>query len=465
MLIQNAELGGTRVVDVRCDNGRVTRIGERLAASPGELCIDAAGGALLPGLHDHHLHLLALAAAESSVVCGPPRVTTMRQLAQVLRAQAGSGWIRGIAYHESVAGDIDRRVLDQLVADRPVRIQHRSGKLWMVNSAAAELLQIDRYRHLEGVECDATGVANGRLFRLDHWLRTMLPNEDAPTLARVSRQLASYGVTGITDATPSNSEHNASIYTRAVDSGQLLQRLLLMGDLALKKPDHPDVGLGACKILLDENRLPQLDSLTGLIRAAHDQQRPVAIHSVTRTELIFALSSLIAAGKFPGDRIEHASVTPDEALPLMQQAGVAVVTQFGFIRERGDQYLDDVEPEYQQLLYRGQSFLGAGVPLAGSSDAPYGSHDPWFVMRAAVERTTASGRRVAAKEVLSPEQALALFTTDPRKPGSGTLVVEQGVVADFCLLDRPWISARGRLDCADVLATVRGGELIYERPA
>ena len=46
-----------------------------------------------------------------------------------------SGWLRGVAYHESVAGPLDRDRLDAWVADRPLRVQHRSGALWMLNSA------------------------------------------------------------------------------------------------------------------------------------------------------------------------------------------------------------------------------------------------------------------------------------------------------------------------------------------
>ena len=53
-----------RLVDVRCADGRVTDV----ALGPSaDVTVDADGGALLPGLHDHHLHLFALAAARTSV--------------------------------------------------------------------------------------------------------------------------------------------------------------------------------------------------------------------------------------------------------------------------------------------------------------------------------------------------------------------------------------------------------------
>ncbi|WP_229758442.1 hypothetical protein [Peterkaempfera bronchialis] len=58
-------------------------------------------------------------------------------------AVAPGTWVRGVGYHESVAGPLDRDRLDALVAHRPVRVQHRSGALWILNSAGAALLGLD----------------------------------------------------------------------------------------------------------------------------------------------------------------------------------------------------------------------------------------------------------------------------------------------------------------------------------
>ncbi len=465
MLISNAELNGKLVVDVRCGQGRIIEIGTSLCPQGDESVIDAAGGALLPGLHDHHIHLFSLAAAQASVQCGPPRVTGIDELTRILQKSCSnsSGWIRGIGYHESVAGLLDRWQLDKIVSDRPLRIQHRSGKMWLLNSVAAELLGLQRQHGLHGIECDASGVATGRLLRLDSWLRTRLDQQDWPDLAAVSARLASFGVTGVTDATAANSTAVVREFTNSIKEGKLLQRVLIMGDARLPEPDHGLLRRGALKILLDEHQLPEFDRLTNDIKSAHRQQRPVAIHCVTRTELIFALSALMGAGNHPGDRIEHASITPDEAIPLMLAAGITVVTQPGFIRERGDQYLFDVEPRYHDSLYRCRSLLLTGIPLGGSTDAPYTEPDPWQAMRAAVERRSEAGHALGEREKLTPEQALALFTSPADAPGAVSGPLEVGAPADLCLLDRHWAEARCRLHSNDVCATFRGGELIYRR--
>ncbi len=49
--------------------------------------------------------------------------------------------MRGIGYHESVLGTLpDARALDALVPDRPLAMQHRSGRMWLLNSAALDAL-------------------------------------------------------------------------------------------------------------------------------------------------------------------------------------------------------------------------------------------------------------------------------------------------------------------------------------
>lgn len=434
LLIREAELGSNRT-DVRCRDGRIVEIGTRLPASDEEV-IEARGGALLPGLHDHHIHLFALAAARGSVKCGPPDVGDREALATALAAATGGEWIRGVGYHESVAGLLDRQSLDALMPARPVRIQHRSGKMWFLNSAAARVLGLD-------------GAFDGRLFRRDEWLREHVDTD--VDLAAVSLELSSYGVTGVTDATPSNDNATAGeIAARGVR-----QRVSAMGGDTLSQ--------GTLKIMLDEYALPDFDGLRGRMVKAHARGRPTATHCVTRAELVFALSALIDAGTIPGDRIEHASVADDATMALMLQAGVTVVTQPNFIAERGDQYLADVDPADHGHLYRCRGFLDAGVPLGGGTDAPFGSPDPWAAIRAAVSRRTSEGRVIGRKEALSPERALALFTTPAGEPGGTPRRIAVGETGDLCLLDCGWKEARESLRHEHVAATIIGGEVTFRR--
>jgi predicted amidohydrolase YtcJ len=294
---------------VQLADGCVAQVGRCLERRRGEPCSTPRAGAPA-GLHDH-LHLFALAAALSSVRCGPPSVcdaaALARALAQCPPSGDSEGWIRGVGYFESVAGELDRARLDRLVPARPLRIQHRSGALWMLNSAAVVELGLDRGTDAPGVERDAAGRATGRLFHLDAWLRDRLERAAPPGLAGVGALLSSFGVTGVTDATPGNGPAELRALVGASDRGQLRQRVLVMGTPGLPVPAHALIERGAVKLRLDESALPDFDEFVSRVDQAHRGARAVAIHCVTRAELVLAAGALQAAGTLPGDRIEHAA--------------------------------------------------------------------------------------------------------------------------------------------------------------
>ncbi len=467
MLITRADIGAKDLLDLRLSEGRVYEVGHDLLPEPGEWEIDAQGATIIPGLHDHHIHLMALAAADDSVSCGPPDVNNPEQLSRALDNWEGNGkWIRGVGYHDSVAGELNRDRLDALCDRRPIRIQHRSGAMWIVNSMGVQALGLDGDDPPPDIERDAAGRATGRLFRMDHWLRDRWQKDQSvPNLKKLSLRLASYGVTGVTDATPTNGQAELSIFEAALAKGELLQHLMLMGSGQLPLPSHPLALRGAFKVMLDDVALPAFESLHWQIERAHMAERPVAIHCVTRASLLLALGVLMETHTIPGDRIEHSGVTPPEALGIIRKLPITVVTQPNFIRERGDAYLNDVDSEDQPWLYRCRAFLDAQVPLGGGTDAPFGHPDPWRAMRAAVDRTTVSGKCIGPDETLTPEQALGLFTSSPETPGMPAPAIRLGMRADLLLLDRPWSEARQELSSECLRATIRAGEVIWAKSA
>jgi predicted amidohydrolase YtcJ len=451
VLIRNAEVWGAGSADVRIEDGRVSGIGI-IPPRPGESAIDAAGGLLLPGLHDHHLHLAALAAQRSSVRCGPPEVHTHNDLAAAL-AVPGEGWIRGIGYHESVMGLPTSAELDRLVSDRPLRIQHRSGRLWLLNSrAVAELLA-------QAAAPPGLDRAKGHLFDEDRWLRETLRSAP-PRFSEAGMALAAWGVTGLTDMSPANDPAMADHFAAQIAAGQLPQRLVLAGTLALAAAQPRGWRLGPAKLHLHEAALPDFAQTVAFVSAAHEQGRAVAVHCVSEVELVFALAVIEDAGTRSGDRIEHASVASNELIGRIADLGLAVCAQPLFVRERGDAYLRDVEPRHHAELYRLRSFLDAGIALAGGSDAPFGSADPWVAMAAAVARRTASGQVLGPTESLTPDEALALYLADPRDLTRERRLAP-GEPADLCLLDRTWAAARTGLGAVQVRATWVSGRLVH----
>src|SRR5690606_35391491 len=135
-------------------------------------------------------------------------------------------------------------------------------------------------------------------------------------------------------------------------------------------------------------------------------------------QLVVTLEALRSSGTHPLDRIEHAAVVPDGSLADLAGRAVTVVTQPNFVAERGDQYLADVAPAEQPELWRVASLLRAGVPVALSTDAPFGDADPWAAMRAAVFRRTPAGHVLGEAECVPASAALQMFLGDPGRPAT-----------------------------------------------
>ena len=429
MIIKNVDLDG-QLIDVRLAKGLIAEIGHDLL---GEEVFDGKGGALLPGLHDHHIHLNATAAALNSISCGPPEIQSENDLINTL-TRPGHGWIRGVGYHQSVAGEIDRNWLDQNGPERPVRIQHRSGRMWILNSLAMEELKLSEPN-------------DGRFYDADLNIRN---SAGFPDLQPLIQKLISYGITGATEVTPSNSVDEFRNYLKNASP----LRLTVMGKAELSELGHDQVG--PLKLHYHDHDLPLLENLVTEITAAHNSGRNIAAHCVTRAELMLTLAAIEEAGPLAGDRIEHAAIADDAVIDWMVKLGVIVVTQPNFIAERIEAYRTDVPVSDHRSLWRLKSFADAGLKMAAGSDAPFGDPNPWAAMHAAVNRPFGFEH-----EAITPEQALALYTKPSNDAGAAPRKIELGEIADLCLLDRDWSHARSKLCDIVVGATWVAGKLNY----
>src|SRR5439155_4287942 len=137
-----------------------------------------------------------------------------------------------------------------------------------------------------------------------------------------------------------------------------------------------------------DHDLPAIDDVIDAINATRRMRGTIAIHCVTRVALALAIAAFDTARSRPGDRSEHGPVVPPGMAARLADLGLTVVTQPDFIRERGDDYLADVDPADVDHLYPCASLIAAGVPVGGGTDAPFGHPDPWRAIAAAVTRAT-----------------------------------------------------------------------------
>ena len=457
LTLRGVEVGDRRV-DVRLANGRIAAIGPRLPGGGED--IDGRGGALIPGLADHHIHLFALAAQRDSVALDDVRSADelQRRIAAATAARPAGAWVRATGYHERMAGELDAAALDALAPRHPLRIQHQTGALWVLNSAALAAVGADNGPAC--VERDAHGRPNGRIWRGDAWLRERIGAEPPP-LSPIGRQLAAYGITQLTDASVTTNGDAAARLAAAHRAGELPQRLTLMSGGPLEAPTDGAFAVGPVKVLLDDHALIELEDFTDRIAGARRQGRAVAVHCVTAGELALTLAAFEAAGSQPGDRIEHGGVIAAAAVGQIRALDLTVVTQPAFVAERGDRYLAEVDPAEQADLYRCASLKAAGVPVAGSSDAPYASPDPWAGMAAAMARQTAGGALLGGGERVGAAEALAMYLGAADAAGGPQRRIEVGSLADLCLLKTPLADALANPTADLVRATLIAGQVVY----
>ncbi len=457
LVIRQAWLPCGEICDVALADGVITAIAPRLPRHSRD--VDARGMTLLPGLHDHHIHILATAASNDSIDLGglTDRAAVELALKSGASLQPFGTWMRAIGLDERACGVPDCTMLDSWVRDRPLRVQDRTGALWILNTAAMRTLEHETLP--PGSERDASGRPNGRFWREDPWLGAML-TRTLPDLAALGRKLARFGLTGLTDAGAHNAAPEADLLGQARCSGALLQRITMMGTAALSCPAN--IIMGPLKLMIDERDLPDLHVLVDLVLHARRQGRSIAAHCVTETELALYLAALDATGGARyGDRIEHGAMIAADALAEIARTPLRVVTNPGFIHDRGDRYRATIAPGDWIDLYRAASLLQASIPLAAGSDAPYASPDPWLAMRAARSRLTAAGKPLSPHERLTSLQAFSLYSDNGSTSGSSANQLTVGTAADLILCRGTYADVLADLTADRVQLTIIAGAVVF----
>jgi predicted amidohydrolase YtcJ len=237
-----------------------------------------------------------------------------------------------------------------------------------------------------------------------------------------------------------------------------------MAPPGLREPGTPLVTLGPQKVILDDETLPRPADLAAVIGDAHSHGSAVAVHCVTAEQLVVAVAAFEESAPGPSrrpapDRIEHAAVVPPGYAAVLAERGLVVVTQPGFIADRGDSYRRHVSPAERDWLYPCATLLAAGAAVAAGTDAPFGPADPWRCVAAGASRRAPDGTVLGAQERVSPARSLRLFTAaahDARQ----SRTVEAGQPGDVCILHAPLDDALRRPADCTVRATIIGGRLV-----
>lgn len=218
-VFDGATLTASTAVAVR--DGRIVAIGDDDGVltwrGPETRVLDAAGGAILPGFVDAHVH--AAFAGVERLSCDLTPARSVDETFELIRAAAetaagaaapGDGsidaaaWVTGGGWSHELFPEPTRHQLDAIVADRPVALSDAGHHTLWANTRALELAGITRdtpQPHNGHIHVDEHGEPTGYLNESAAELvgRVIPPSTDAEILAGLQNAqefLWSLGVTG-----------------------------------------------------------------------------------------------------------------------------------------------------------------------------------------------------------------------------------------------------------------------------
>jgi len=221
-------------------HGVIVAIGDEGAVKPyltGKAqVVDLHGAAVLPGLHDMHVH--PLGAGQTALGCNFPQGSNQKQVLTAIQKCVASHkkgeWILGGQWDAASYGSEppDRRQLDRVSPDNPVALTDISLHSLWVNSKALELAEIStKTPNPPGgiIERSAAGDVTGILRESAGGLVRKIippftPEQNTKALQWSLNLMLSHGITSFTDAAVDESGMRA--YATLSDQGVLKQRVL-----------------------------------------------------------------------------------------------------------------------------------------------------------------------------------------------------------------------------------------------
>ncbi len=503
------------------DQGKVVATGNRgeLSKRAGNAkVIDGHGHTLLPGLIDAHGHVLELGYARNRA-----DLTGTQSLGEALAkvkayaaAHPDAKWITGGGWNQEIwkLGRFPTaKELDAVVPDRPVWLSRVDGHAAWANTAAMKLAGITKATpdpHGGRIEHDADGnpagvFVDGATALIDAKVPAPTAQQKAAALDTALAEMASVGLTGVSDAGIDLA--NYQLYRQYADAHKLTARIYAMilgtdDDFDVISKGGPLIGYGddfltvrAVKLFADgalgsrgaamlqpysddpHNRgllFMKPDEMTAKISKALGKGYQVGIHAIGDHANREVLDSYAAAYKLHPDgirlrnRVEHAQIVSLQDIPRYVPLHLIASMQPTHATSDMNMAEDRIGHDRIQGAYAWQHFLKQGTVVAGGSDFPVESPNPFYGLYSAVTREDHHGQPPGGwhpEQDMTLVQALRAFTLDAAyaehaETTQGTL--EPGKWADFILIDHDIVKdAPGKIWDTKVLQTWIGGKQVY----
>jgi predicted amidohydrolase YtcJ len=443
----NASQPWAEAVAVR--EGRILFVGSAKDVSrykaPGTQVIDAGGRLVLPGIADSHVHFVSGSANMAKVdLAGTKTVEEIQERIRTFaREHPQASWIQGRGWmYSAFPGDMPhKKLLDEVVPDRPAVMRCADGHTSWVNSRALALAGIDREtKDPENgkVVRDEKGEPTGALLEeaaslVGRLIPEPTSEETLTALRQGLREAARLGVVRV---------HGMGGEFEALD---LLDRLRREGSLTVRfsvamwidspGPTGEDwkayeeartkyrdewLSLGGIKLMLDG----VIDSGTGAMLDPYEGQREnrgklfwepaafkkavaefnarglqVSTHAIGDAAIRLSLDAYeegvrAAGGPDVRNKIEHAEDIAADDIPRFGRLGV--IASFQPLHANPEptwmgSWIKNVGPEREQRAFAWKAVLDGGGRLAFGSDWPVVTISPWPGLQVAVTRQDLDG--------------------------------------------------------------------------
>ena len=488
--------------------------------------IDAQGRLVLPGFTDCHIHFMEGSLGLTQVDLNG--ASSVAEIQKRVKAYADSHptepWIEGMGWTYPTfkpSGMPDKKILDEVVSDRPVFLSAFDGHSSWANSKALAVAGIDR---------NTPDPANGKIVRDEHGEATGAFKEAAgdligakipkPThqqridalrkgiheankvgLVRVHSAGGDFQYLDLYDELRKNGELSVRFYVAYfLDPPGLTADINQKIDAARKQYDDDWISGGVVKTMLDgvveAHTAAMLEpysddpSQTGKLfwdvgqyqSAIADLDRrgyQIFTHAIgdkgVRTALdAYQHAEEVNHTKDARPRIEHIETISAQDIERFGKLGV-IASQQPLHSYPDDDTLNiwsrNIGPERATRPWVWRSIAQKGGVLAFGSDWPVVTLNPWHGVQTAVTRQTREGEPAGGfvpQQRLSLEDTIRAYTLGAafagrREKTEGSL--EPGKLADFIVVDRDLFKIEpSEIHQTNVLLTAVGGKVVYESP-
>ena len=521
--IHTMDAAGTVAEAIVVRDGRIAFVGRAadVNAAPGEETLDLGGRTVLPGLVDAHGHLMHLARGRLSF--DARGLGSEEEIARRVGERAASRprgeWITGRNWDQNLWPGRrfpGKASLDRAAPDHPVALVRIDGHATWANSAALAAGGIDRHTPAPSggiVVRDEHGEATGLL--IDTAQRLLQRVEPRPSDEQFDRAvgecLADCLAMGLTGIHEMGAELYAlASYRRLVERGRFpFRNYVAVAGRSASTWDHyrqrgPEtlgdgrVMVGALKLLADGalgSRGAALHDAycddpgnTGLVLVPGEEVErltleatplgfQMCVHAIgdrANTLVLDAFERALARAPRPDHRlrVEHAQILTDRDVPRFRRLGVLPSMQATHCTSDMAWAGERLGPERVRGAYAWRSLLATGVVIAGGSDFPVESPNPFYGIHAAVTRRRrghGDDPGWQPEQRMTREEAVRSFTAwnayaSRQEAEQGSL--EPGKQADLIVLsDDVFTCAEARIPDIHPVLSLVAGEVVFRTTA